>query len=151
MNFSNVVADYLSGLTIDAQVTSQGSEEVLWESRSTGMRMAPNSFIDYPISMGNDRMEAGMYTAHVTAYAQGLQWDWTGDFEITEEEANAFNERDVGLQQDRSLDWRMIAAIVGGFLFVVVLTFLVVRRIQARRKSEAQQKKRKKKSSNSKS
>ncbi|WP_265456759.1 DUF916 and DUF3324 domain-containing protein [Enterococcus sp. HY326] len=147
VSFSNIVADYLSGLTVDAQITPSGSEEVLWESRSTAMRMAPNSFMDYPISMGNDRMEAGTYTAHVTAYAQGLQWDWTEDFEITEEEANTYNERDVGLQQSRAIDWKIIAAIVGGFLFIVILIFLVVKRIQSQKKSKAKNNKNKKKSS----
>ncbi|WP_265456467.1 DUF916 and DUF3324 domain-containing protein [Enterococcus sp. HY326] len=135
INFSNVVADFLNNMNIDAKISAQGSSEVLYESRTTSLRMAPNSFIEYPISMNGDRMEAGMYTAQVVVTTlEGGHWEWTEDFEITEDEANQYNERDVGLVQDTGLDWRLIAVIAGGFLAVVLLAFLVVRQIRKNKK-----------------
>ncbi|MHC5249311.1 DUF916 and DUF3324 domain-containing protein [Enterococcus sp. LJL90] len=137
VNFSNVVATYVNNMTVDAQITTQGSNEVLYESRTTSIRMAPNSFIDYPITMNGDRMEAGMYTAHVVVTTlTGERWEWTEDFEITEEEATQYNERDVGLVQDTGIDWKIIAAIAGGFLAVILLVFLTVRQIRKNKKSK---------------
>lgn len=134
VNYSNIAATYVNGLTVQAQISESGSSQVLWESRKTGMRMAPNSFMNFPISMNGDRMTPGTYTAHVNAYVGNQSWEWTEEFEITQEEADEFNERDVGLVQDRGFDWQIIAMIVGGFLAVVLLGFLVVRRIRKQNK-----------------
>ncbi|MHC5372290.1 DUF916 and DUF3324 domain-containing protein [Enterococcus sp. LJL120] len=135
VSLSNVIATYTNNLTIDAQISEQGSETILWESRKTAMRMAPNSSIAFPISMNGERMVAGMYTAHVKAYAGDLSWEWTEDFEITEDEADRFNALDVGLSQDRGLDWRLVAAIVGGVLAVILLAVLVIRQIRKNKKA----------------
>ncbi|MHC5247468.1 DUF916 and DUF3324 domain-containing protein [Enterococcus sp. LJL90] len=141
VSLSNVIATYMEGLTIDAQITQSGSEDVLWESRSTAMRMAPNSYINYPGSMNGDRMEPGMYTAHATAYAGGQTWEFTEDFEITEEEAEEYNALDVGLVQDRGLDWRLVAAIVAGVVVLLGLAFLVFKRIKKNKKKQTNDKK----------
>ncbi|WP_265456010.1 DUF916 and DUF3324 domain-containing protein [Enterococcus sp. HY326] len=141
VSLSNVIATYVEGLTIDAQITQSGSEDVLWESRSTAMRMAPNSYINYPVSMNGDRMTPGIYTAHVTAYAGGQTWEFTEDFEITQEEADENNQLDVGLVQDRGLDWRLVAAIVAGVVVVLGLAFLVFRRIKKNKKKQANEEK----------
>lgn len=141
VGYSNIAATYVNGLTVQAQITESGSDQVLWESRKTGMRMAPNSYMNFPISMSGDRMTAGTYTAHVKAYAENLSWEWTEDFEITQDEADEFNERDVGIVQNRGVDWRLITAIVGGFLVVVLLIFLVVRQIRKNKKNKKNQKK----------
>ncbi|MHC5372562.1 DUF916 and DUF3324 domain-containing protein [Enterococcus sp. LJL120] len=147
INFSNIKGKLVSGMTIQAQISQQGSGEVLYESRSTSLQMAPYSFIEYPVSMGGDPMTAGMYTAHVLVYVGDQTWEFTEDFEITVEEADQFNERDVGLTQERGLDWQLIAMIVGGFVLAVILVFLVVRQIRKnnRKKKTAAKKKRPKK------
>ncbi|MHC5372184.1 DUF916 and DUF3324 domain-containing protein [Enterococcus sp. LJL120] len=143
VNYSNIAATYVNGLTVQAQISESGSSQVLWESRKTGMRMAPNSFMNFPISMNGDRMTPGTYTAHVNAYVGDQSWEWTEEFEITQEEADEFNERDVGLVQDRGFDWQIIAIIVGGFLAVVLLGFLVVRRIRRQNKKNKKDKRKK--------
>ncbi|MHC5372737.1 DUF916 and DUF3324 domain-containing protein [Enterococcus sp. LJL120] len=145
VNLSNTTADYLYDMMIDAQVTAKDKQEVLWESRATSMRMAPNSFIDYPISMGGDAMVAGTYTAHVKAYVADLVWQWSEDFTITQEEANSYNERDVGLEQTLDFDWQLIFAIVGSFFVITVGLFLLVRHFRKSKERAKQIKRRQKK------
>lgn len=140
VSLSNVIATYVEGLTIDAQISRAGSEEILWESRSTAMRMAPNSYINFPVSMNGDRMEAGNYTAHVKAYAGGQTWEFTEDFEITEEEAEEFNQLDVALVQDRGVDWRIIAGIVGGVVVLLLVIFLIMHQRKNKQKKAAAEK-----------
>lgn len=137
VSLSNVIATYVEGLTIDAQISRAGSEEILWESRSTAMRMAPNSYINFPVSMNGDRMEAGNYTAHVKAYAGGQTWEFTEDFEITEEEAEEFNQLDVALVQDRGVDWRIIAGIVGGVVVLLLVAFLIMQQRKKNKQKKA--------------
>ncbi|MHC5372257.1 DUF916 and DUF3324 domain-containing protein [Enterococcus sp. LJL120] len=130
VNFSNIKGKMVTGMTVQAQISEQGSGEVLYESRSTSLQMAPYSFIEYPISMGGDSMTAGMYTAHVLVYVGDQSWEFTEDFEITVEDANQYNERDVGLTQERGLDWKLIAMIVVSFVLAVIVIFLVIRQIK---------------------
>ncbi|MGL4695719.1 DUF916 and DUF3324 domain-containing protein [Enterococcus larvae] len=125
-NVSNVVAAYLNDLTVEAQVMKQGSSTVLYEAKKTSMRMAPNSFMEFPITMNGDQMEAGTYTLRMIATSGELSWDWTEEFEISDEEAQKYNERDVGLTQETGIDWTLVAMIVGGFVGLVVVIFLVV-------------------------
>lgn len=138
INYSNIVATFLNDLTVEAQIMNQGSNEVLYEARTTSMRMAPNTFMDFPVSLNGDRMEPGTYTAHVLAFSGDQRWEWTEDFEVTEEEAREFNERDVGLEQETGIDWQLVAMLVGGFIAVVVLIFALVTAI---RKNNKQKKK----------
>lgn len=146
VNLSNVVATFLNDLTIEAQISKQGSNTVLYEAKSTSMRMAPNSFIDFPVNMNGDRMEAGTYTAHVLATSGEQRWEWTEDFEISEDDANNFNERDVGLEQDTSIDWKLIAMVVAGFLIVVVFLMVLIRVVRKnKQKKEREQRKKKSK------
>ncbi|MGL4696153.1 DUF916 and DUF3324 domain-containing protein [Enterococcus larvae] len=126
VNFSNVIAAYLNDLTVEAQVMKKGSNTVLYETKKTSMRMAPTSFIEFPIAMNGERMESGDYTVHVLATAGEQRWEWTEDFEITEEEAQKYNERDVGLTQETGIDWKLVGLIVGGFVLVVAIIFLLI-------------------------
>ncbi|MHC5250704.1 DUF916 and DUF3324 domain-containing protein [Enterococcus sp. LJL90] len=143
VNLSNVVATFLNDLTIEAQISSAGSSEVLYEAKTTGMRMAPNSLIDFPISMNGDRMVPGTYTAHVLATSGDMRWEWTEEFEITEGEAQEFNERDVGLEQDTTINWGVVASLVGAFFGFVLLLFVIVRWVRRKKKKKDSIKKRK--------
>lgn len=144
VNLSNTQATFLNDLTIEAQISKKDSKNVLYEAKTTGMRMAPNSFIDFPINMNGDRMEPGTYTAHILATAGDQRWEWNENFEITKKDADKFNERDVGLVQDNSIDWKLIAGIVLVVLIFIVLIFVVIRLI--RRKKSQKKRKTKKKS-----
>lgn len=135
VNFSNIVAAYLNDLTVEAQVMEQGSNTVLYEAKKTSMRMAPSSFMDFPISMNGQRMEAGMYTVHVLATAGDQRWEWQEDFEITEDEAQKYNERDVGLTQETGINWGLIIGIVVGFLGLVILVAVLVAVIRRKKSS----------------
>lgn len=133
VNFSNVQPAYLENMTVDVQVMKKGSEEVLYDTKKAGMRMGPNNLIDFPVEMNGDRMEAGDYKAHILVTADDKKWEWTEDFTITDEEADKFNGQDVSLTQERGIDWKLIAMIVGGIIAVVVIIFIIVRSIQTKK------------------
>lgn len=61
----------------------------------------------------------------------------TLDFKITKEEADKYNKRDVGLIQDRGLDWKIIALIVGGFLVLVIIIFIIIKIAQRKKQSKS--------------
>ncbi|MBO0423064.1 DUF916 and DUF3324 domain-containing protein, partial [Enterococcus plantarum] len=127
INFSNVTATYLNDMTVEVQITEKGKGTVLYERKQTAMRMAPNSFIDFPVSMNGERMVPGDYEADILVTSGEKKWAWKEDFKIKDEDANKFNERDVGLVQEKGLDWKLILLIVVAFLFFIILVFLFLR------------------------
>lgn len=148
VNFSNIMATYLNHMTVEVQITEKGKDTVLYERKQTMMRMAPNSFIDFPVSMNGERMVAGKYVANILVTSNDKKWAWTKEFKITNEDANKFNERDVGLVQKKGLNWQLILLIVVGILLVISALFFTIhllrKKKQLRKKSRGTNSKSKK-------
>lgn len=122
VNFSNVIATYLYDMTIDVQISKKGQEEVLYERKELAMKMAPNSFIEFPVSMNGEKMVNGDYSARILVTSQDQKWEWTEAFQITQKEADKFNQRDVSLVQEKGVDWRFVVLlVVAGIVIVGVI------------------------------
>lgn len=130
INFSNIEAAYLDEMTVEVQVTETGKENILYERKQTAMRMAPNTFLNFPVSMNGEKMIAGKYHAKILVTSKDQKWSWDQDFTIDQKDADKFNERDVGLVQEKGLDWLLIGLIAGGILVAIggLFTLLVVLR-----------------------
>ncbi len=151
VNYSNTEAAMLSDMSIEVQISQRGKEEVLYETKKNGMRLAPNSFIDFPVSMQGERMVPGKYSAHILVQgSDDVREEWTEDFEITKEEADKFNTRDVGLVEEKGINWVLIASLAGGtILGIGVIYWLVTvvkknKRINSSQASKKSSKSRKK-------
>ena len=145
VNFSNIKPEFLENMKIDFQVTKKGSDEILYDTVKTEMRMAPNSMIDFPVEMNGERMEVGDYTGHIVVQSNDKKWEWTDDFTITQKEADKFNAQDVTLVQDREIDWKLIVLIVGGVLIVAILIFVTIRIVKKNKKKKKSKNKKKNK------
>lgn len=130
VNFSNVKPSYVNDMTTEVKIMKKGSETVLYEKKQTAMRMAPNTFINYPVSMNGERMKPGNYEADITVTSgeRNQTWHWKQGFEITSEEADKFNNRDVGLVQEKGFNWKLVAIIVICLLLLIIIIVLLVRR-----------------------
>lgn len=127
VNYSNVNAAMLEDMSTEVQIMKKGSKTVLYETKKTDMRMAPNTHIDFPVSMNGEKMVAGEYTANILVTgADNIREEWTKDFTITKEEADQFNQRDVGLIEEKGVNWTLILSIaVGSVLFIIVAYTLI--------------------------
>ncbi|ALS01181.1 hypothetical protein ATZ33_07295 [Enterococcus silesiacus] len=123
VNVSNIEAAYLNDITAEVQITEKDNDAVIYERKQTAMRMAPNSFINFPISMNGEKMKAGKYKAKILMISGDKKWSWDQEFEIKQKDADRFNERDVGLVQEKGIDWQTIGLIVGGILLVIMIVF----------------------------
>lgn len=143
LDVANTTAVKVDDLVLDAQITKKGSKDVVYESKKANMAMAPNTLMAFPISLGGEEMVAGKYTANITASAAGKEWTWTEDFEITDEDADKFNQGDVNIVQERGLNWKLISAIVFVGLFVIVGIFLIARLVINKKGQQTTKKRRK--------
>lgn len=136
INFSNSKAAMLSDMSIEVQISKQGEGQVLYETKKNGMRLTPNSFIDFPISMQGERMVAGNYSAHILVQgSDDIREEWTKDFEITKEEADKFNTRDVGLVAEKGINWLVIALIAGGAILGIGLIYWLLSFVKMNQKN----------------
>jgi hypothetical protein len=148
INYSNIKATYVDNMTVEVQITEKGKKAVLYERKQTAMRMAPNSFIEFPVSMNGERMIPGKYEASILVTSGEKKWTWKKEFEITNEDANKFNERDVGLVQEKGLDWKLILLLVAILIVCIVLLFFVVRFFRNKKKATAKKRHPKKRKGN---
>lgn len=148
IDFSNVQPTFLNHLTLQVQIMKKGSSAVLYDTKKSNMRVAPNSKVKFPVSMNGEKMQPGNYKAHILATLGEQKWEWTSDFKISDEQADKFNEEDVDLAQDTGINWPLILMIVVIVLLVFGGVFAAIRISQ--RKKNGSDKKRKKKSSSTK-
>jgi len=145
VDVSNVEANFLDNLSMEAQIMSDKSDEVLYETKKSSMRMAPNSNMTFPVSMQGEEMVAGKYRAHVLATSGSRKWEWTEEFEITKEEADKFNREDVGLVQEKGVNWLLIIGAAIGLFVIILVIFFIIRTIRKKREATKKAERRKKK------
>ncbi|MGX7243856.1 DUF916 and DUF3324 domain-containing protein [Enterococcus quebecensis] len=145
VNFSNTEMNYVEGMSVDVQIFKKGSDEALYDSKKANYRMAPNSMIDFPVSLNGEEFEAGDYTGHILITAGERKWEWKEDFKVTKEDAEKYNAQDVSLVQERGINWKMIAIIVGVILLVLIIIFSMVRVFSKKKKKQRNKKSLKKK------
>jgi hypothetical protein len=137
VNFSNIKPEYVNDMTTDVQITKKDGQAVLYDTKKSSMRMAPNSQITFPVSMDGQSMVAGKYNAHITVTSGKQKWEWNKIFTITKEEADKFNNQDVNLVQERGMDWKLIVLIAVGAILVFLAIFMIVS-IVRKKKEEAE-------------
>ncbi|MHC5228300.1 DUF916 and DUF3324 domain-containing protein [Enterococcus sp. LJL99] len=145
-DFSNVTSEIVEGMSVEMEVSKKGSSAILYDTKRTDMRMAPNSLIEFPLEMNGDKMETGDYKAHILVTAKdNKKWEWNQDFKITKEEADKYNTQDVGLVQERGINWKIIAGIVLGVIVLFLFVFFIVRKMNRTKKNKIKQVKKSKK------
>ncbi|MEI5992310.1 hypothetical protein A5881_003866 [Enterococcus termitis] len=143
IDFSNTQSAYLDDMTVDVQVMGAKSDEVLYDTKQTKMRMAPNSKIKFPVSMNGEKMVPGDYRAHILVTAKtGEKWEWEQKFTISNEEADKFNQEDVSLLQENRINWQLILLIIFGVLIVILIIYFIVRTVNKKKKKYTKNKKR---------
>ncbi|MEG0255037.1 MAG: DUF916 and DUF3324 domain-containing protein [Vagococcus sp.] len=146
INYSNTEPTFVNNMTTEVQINKKGNSQVLYERKQAKMRMAPNSFIAFPVGMNGEKMVPGDYTAKILVIADdGVREEWTKDFKITEEEADKFNERDVGLVQESGLNWKLIIIIMVGFFALVIVVFIMTTLIRKNKAKKSSHKKKERK------
>lgn len=137
INYSNIQPIFVDDMTTDVQIMKGDSNEVVYDAKKSQMRMAPNTMIDFPVSLEGSEMIPGDYRAKILVTTEkGGRWEWEQKFTITDEEADKYNARDLTLVQDPGLNWRLIAMIVGGLLVLLLIIYFIVRKINKEREKK---------------
>lgn len=146
-NLQNPEAEVLNSLKLEAQVFQKGSSTPIFTAGKDNMKVAPNSNFEYPIYLGKKAFKAGKYTLKLVATADNdKKWEFTQDFEITQKEAEKYNE-ESSVQLDYETDW-IKWAVIGGMILVAVIVVIVVIVLMINRGRKRKKEKRKAKQKN---
>lgn len=140
VNFSNVTPTYVDDMTVSVQLMKENAEKILFETKKSNMRMAPNTMIDFPVSMNGEKMIPGNYRSKISVLTgTGKRWDWEESFEISPEEADKFNEQDVSLIQERKINWRLIIYALCIILALFGIFFILIHLFRKKKKQRKKQ------------
>ncbi|MGY3778616.1 DUF916 and DUF3324 domain-containing protein [Isobaculum melis] len=117
----NTKPKFQNKLLVKASVTEKGKKEIVYESETSDMQMAPNSSFAYPIKLNGEALKAGKYTLDLVAESKGETWHFTEDFEITKDEADTLNKQDVTIKKEDS----NLYLIVGGILALLAVAIVL--------------------------
>lgn len=138
-NLQNPEAEVLNGLKLEAQVFQKGSDTPIFTAGKDNMKVAPNSNFEYPVYLGKKAFKAGKYTLKLVATADNdKKWEFSKDFEITQKEAEKYNE-ESSVQLDYETDW-IKWAIIGGVALLVVIIVIVVLVVVLKKRKKARRK-----------
>lgn len=132
----NTQPKYMNKLKITAKVMPKGKAEVLYESETEDMQMAPNTSFSYPITLQGKELKPGKYTLDLVAESKGEKWHFTEDFEIEKDVANELNKLDVTIKKDNM--WLYIAiGIVLLLIAVAIVIYMIRRKLKAKEREVA--------------
>lgn len=87
VSVSNDSQEIVKEMTLSTVITAEESDEVIAESLTDKMKMAPMSVMDYLIEFPN--AEPGRYLVKTKAVAGDQEWNWETKFDLTKEEIEA--------------------------------------------------------------
>lgn len=114
----------LENLSIDAKVYQQNSDKLLYQTKKTDMKMAPNSNFDFGIDWENQPLKEGKYRLKMTATNGVETWTWDEAFTIGKEGQN-LNKEAVNLEKRNT--W-LYVAIAAGVVLIALIIILVIRK-----------------------
>ncbi|WP_245341781.1 DUF916 and DUF3324 domain-containing protein [Enterococcus rivorum] len=149
VNFSNVTPIYVNDMTTEVTIMKKNSESVIYETKKTKMRMAPNTTINFPVPMNGEKMMSGDYKAKILVTTlSGGRWEWEKTFTISNDEAEKFNEQDLTLTQDSGVNWLLVGLIIATVLLLALLIFLLIRMKNKKKRTSQKQQNKKRKNKN---
>lgn len=124
VNLQNDVSRIIDQMDVHAEVYPKNENTILYSSESSGLRMAPNSNFQYGISTDETSFKSGKYTLKLVATADGKEFKWEQDFEISTDEAEAFNKDAILIEEQNNNIWMWIAFIAVGLCSLLGVLFL---------------------------
>lgn len=142
VNLSNLKAVFVEQMSTTITIREINRKKPLIEFEQKGMRMAPNSMINLPISLNNQEISSGEYTAeiHITEKS-GRTWNWVKNFTLMKVAAERIKAQKEEKTAFPLRKWGMLLLFSIG-LSLVLLIILSRKRMQQKQTAKFKKKKR---------
>ncbi len=126
--FSNDSAAIVKGMQVEAEITAKNSEKVLISKKTSNLKMAPQSIIDF--SMDTKDLEEGQtYKLHMTVTQNGKKWRWVK--KITKQSKNQSKsitkQKTIFIAKQPTNRMKVLLYFVGGSIAIWMGTWLLYR------------------------
>lgn len=120
-NLQNTSPTLLGDISIEANITKKGSQDIIKSEKRENVEFAPNSNFDFPIMWDNERLEPGDYTLTMNATVKKETFSFEEHFTITKNESNSVNKQAMDLKKEHKslIFWLTLI-----FIFMLLLSFL---------------------------
>lgn len=132
-NLQNIEPVIVNNLEVEARITKEGQQEMLYETKKSQMSMAPNSNFDFPIRWEGRRLESGKYHLYVTATDGNQTWEFDKMFEIKAEDAKVINESAVAVAAEIAVDHYNTLLFLGMGAIIAALVIIIVLLLKKKR------------------
>ncbi|MFB9769009.1 DUF916 and DUF3324 domain-containing protein [Lactiplantibacillus modestisalitolerans] len=132
-NLQNDQPVIMRHLKIKSTVTKAGKTKPVLTTTKENLSMAPNSNFNFAIGDGQQALQPGKYTLHLTAKADEGQWKFTKNFTISNRQAKKLNDTSVATQQSPNYLWWFVGL---GAVIVLLLALVIWLILRNRRRDQ---------------
>lgn len=123
----------MTGVTISTTVKEKGESEVLYESKESNLKIAPNTTFEHITLTEGDLLKAGNYVLEMNVKTNNsklskTEWDLKQAFEITDQEVTTLNKDAVNEENSQMSMWLIITVIVIILAVIAVVIWLFLRK-----------------------
>ncbi|ALS36960.1 hypothetical protein ABID30_001839 [Enterococcus rotai] len=125
-NISNTESIFVEKMIADINITEKDKSKNSFELKKEDMRMAPNTMMNLPIPLNNQKVNSGEYTANVKITTKnGGNWNWVKNFTLSKVEAEQINKQLMNESDSGFKYWLIIIILV--LLFSILSGFIIKR------------------------
>ena len=125
-NISNTESIFVEKMTANIQITEKDQSKSSFELKKEDMRMAPNTMMNLPIPLNNQKVNSGEYTANVQITTEnGGNWNWVKNFTLSKVEAEQINKQIMEESDFTFKYWLIIIVLI--LLLIVPIGFIIKR------------------------
>lgn len=111
---------------VHATVTKAGDSKILYQQKQEDVSLAPQSTMDYEVSLNGKEFKPGNYTANFSAKEGNRTWKLKKNFTIKAEKSKKLNASDVVLKNKPSFFQQYKVFIVIGLVLLAVIVSLLI-------------------------
>lgn len=125
-SISNTESIFAEDLTAKIKIRKKGEKKSFLEVEKKKMRMAPNSMMELPIFLEDQKVTAGEYTADVEIKSKnGQSWKWAHNFSFSKIEAERISKQKSIENTVSSKPWWVLYILL---IFLVLPIFYIIQR-----------------------
>ncbi|MBO0439051.1 DUF916 and DUF3324 domain-containing protein [Candidatus Enterococcus ikei] len=123
-NISNTESIFVEKMAANIQITEKDNSKSSFKLKKEDMRMAPNTMMNLPIPLNNQKVNSGEYTANIQITTEnGGNWTWVKNFTLSKVEAEQINKQIIEESESGFKYWFIVIVLV--LLLIVPIGFII--------------------------
>ncbi|MBO0468674.1 DUF916 and DUF3324 domain-containing protein [Enterococcus plantarum] len=134
LNYSNTRPIFVENMDVAVKVFKNNLNKELFEIKKSELRMAPNSMIDFPISLDDKKLVKGEYKVQADVrLPTGENWKWERNFTVTQEDLSTLSAQKNQMNVDATNPiYKVLLGVIVVVILVLVMVIILIKRIKSK-------------------